>query len=48
MDRLVWVGAFPSEDNEDVRSIVAAAIEVGFDSIVLATMMLLVLRSGRV
>jgi len=37
MDRLVWVGAFPSEDNEDVRSIVAAAIEVGFDSIVLAT-----------
>src|SRR3989442_11524444 len=36
MDRLVWVGAFPHEDNEDVRSIVAAALEAGFDEIVLA------------
>jgi 3-dehydroquinate synthase II len=35
MDRLVWVGAFPSEDKDDVRSIVAAALEVGFDQIVL-------------
>jgi len=35
MDRLVWVGAFPSEDREDVRAIVAAALEVGFDEIVL-------------
>lgn len=34
MDRLVWVGALPSEDNADVRSIVAAALEVGFDEIV--------------
>src|SRR3990172_5566219 len=34
MDRLVWVGAFPSEDREDVRAIVAAALEVGFDEIV--------------
>src|SRR5512136_1566183 len=35
MDRLVWVGAFPSEDREDVRSIVTAALEAGFDQIVL-------------
>jgi len=36
MDRLVWVGAFPHADNEDVRSIVSAALEAGFDEIVLA------------
>lgn len=36
MDRLVWVGAFPHEDTEDVRSIVSAALESGFDQIVLA------------
>ena len=36
MDRLVWVGAFPHEDKEDVRSVVSAALEVGFDAIVLA------------
>ncbi len=36
MDRLVWVGAFPHEGNVDVRSIVSAAIEAGFDEIVLA------------
>lgn len=35
MDRLVWVGALPSEDNEDVRSVVASALEAGFDQIVL-------------
>ncbi len=35
MDRLVWVGAFPSEDREDVRSVVTAALEAGFDQIVL-------------
>jgi len=35
MDRLVWVGAFPSEDKADVRSVVAAALESGFDEIVL-------------
>src|SRR3990172_1789095 len=35
MDRLVWVGAFPSKDREDVRSVVAAALEAGFDEIVL-------------
>ncbi len=35
MDRLVWVGAFPSEDSEDVRSVVTAALEAGFDQIVL-------------
>ncbi|OGS49053.1 MAG: hypothetical protein A3K68_05395 [Euryarchaeota archaeon RBG_16_68_13] len=35
MDRRVWVGAFPSEDTEDVRSVVAAALEAGFDEIVL-------------
>lgn len=35
MDRLVWVGAFPSEDTEDVRSVVTAALEAGFDEIVL-------------
>jgi len=35
MDRVVWVGAFPSEDREDVRSVVTAALEAGFDQIVL-------------
>lgn len=35
MDRLVWVGTLPSEDNEDVRSVVASALEAGFDQIVL-------------
>ena len=35
MDRLVWVGALPSEDREDVRSVVTAALESGFDQIVL-------------
>ncbi len=35
MDRLVWVGAFPSEDRADVRSVVTAALEAGFDQIVL-------------
>jgi len=37
MDRLVWVGAFPSEEREVVRSVVAAALECGFDEIVLET-----------
>jgi 3-dehydroquinate synthase II len=37
MARLVWVGAFPSEDNEDVRSVVQAALESGFDEIVLGS-----------
>jgi 3-dehydroquinate synthase II len=36
MDRLVWVGAFPHEDKADVRSVVSAALEAGFDQIVLA------------
>lgn len=36
MDRVVWVGAFPSEDSEDVRSIVLAALEAGFDEVVLS------------
>ncbi len=35
MDRLVWVGALPSEDIEDIRSVVASALEAGFDQIVL-------------
>ncbi len=35
MDRLVWVGALPREDTADVRSVVAAALEAGFDQIVL-------------
>ncbi len=35
MDRLVWVGALPSEDSEDVRSVVTAALEAGFHEIVL-------------
>src|SRR5436309_10778735 len=36
LDRLVWVGAFPHEHNEDVRSIVSAALQAGFEAIVLA------------
>lgn len=36
MDRLIWVGAFPHEDRGDVRSVVSAALEAGFDQIVLA------------
>ena len=47
MDRLVWVGAFPSEDNEDVRSIVTAALEAGFDQIVLDRPVDALLRLGR-
>src|SRR3989304_4595949 len=35
MDRLVWVGAFPSKRTGDVRSVVAAALESGFDAVVL-------------
>src|SRR3989304_3551273 len=35
MTRLGWVRAFPSEDRRDVRAIVAEALEVGFDQIVL-------------
>ncbi len=36
MERLVWVGAFPSGDSQDdVRSVVQAALEAGFDEIVL-------------
>ncbi len=35
MDRLVWVGAFPSKESRDVRSVVTAALESGFDQIVL-------------
>jgi len=47
MDRLVWVGAFPSEDREDVRSIVTAALEAGFDQIVLDRPEDHLLRLGR-
>src|SRR5207245_2089759 len=36
MESLLWVGALPHEDNEDVLSIVSAALESGFDEIVLA------------
>jgi 3-dehydroquinate synthase II len=36
MDRLVWVGAFPHGDKEDVRSVISAALEAGFDEIVLS------------
>jgi 3-dehydroquinate synthase II len=35
MDRLVWIGASPRGDSDDVRSVVTAALEVGFDEIVL-------------
>ena len=35
MDRLVWIGASPRGDSSDVRSVVTAALEVGFDEIVL-------------
>src|SRR5207245_2589209 len=35
MDRVVWVAAFPRGDSDDVRSVVSAALEVGFDEIVL-------------
>lgn len=36
MARQVWVGAFPHADRSDVRSVVSAALEAGFDEIVLA------------
>jgi 3-dehydroquinate synthase II len=35
MDRPVWVGAFPRKNNGVVRSLVSAALEAGFDQIVL-------------
>jgi 3-dehydroquinate synthase II len=47
MDRLVWVGAFPHEDTADVRSVVAAALEAGFDRIVLAKLDAPLERLGR-
>src|SRR6059036_2057411 len=34
MDRVVWVAASPRGDSDDVRSVVSAALEVGFDEIV--------------
>jgi 3-dehydroquinate synthase II len=36
MDRPVWVGALPRKDKGDVRSIISAALEAGFDQIVLS------------
>ncbi|HYT00257.1 MAG TPA: 3-dehydroquinate synthase II [Thermoplasmata archaeon] len=36
MDRVVWVGALPRKEKGDVRSVVSAALEAGFDQIVLA------------
>jgi 3-dehydroquinate synthase II len=36
MDRPVWVGALPRTDKVGVRSLVSAALEAGFDQIVLA------------
>lgn len=35
MDRLVWVGAPPGQGVKEVRSLVAAALEAGFDHVVL-------------
>src|SRR5438093_36146 len=35
MDRVVWVAASPRGDSDDVRPVVSAALEVGFDEIVL-------------
>jgi len=35
LDRPVWVGAFPRKDKGVVRSLVSAALESGFDQIVL-------------
>jgi len=35
MDRVVWVGASPRGDPDEVRAVVAAALEVGFGEIVL-------------
>src|SRR3989442_14948168 len=35
MDRVVWVAASPRGVSDDVRSVVSAALEVGFDEIVL-------------
>jgi len=36
MDRPVWVGALPRRGKGDVRSVVSAALEAGFDQIVLS------------
>src|SRR6266699_967293 len=47
MDRLVWVGALPRKDKADVRSIVSAALEAGFDRIVLAAPDPTLARLGR-
>src|SRR6266436_9581269 len=35
MDRVVWIAASPRGDSDDLRAIVSAALEVGFDEIVL-------------
>src|SRR5438128_11148432 len=35
MDRFVWVAPHPRGDSDDVRPVASAALEVGFDGIVL-------------
>jgi len=47
MDRLVWVGALPRKDKADIRSIVSAALEAGFDQIVLVAPDPTLARLGR-
>src|SRR2546428_14038950 len=36
MDRVVWVGASPRSDAEEIRTVVSSALAVGFGEIVLS------------
>jgi len=47
MDRVVWIGADPRGDSDDGRSVVSAALEVGFDEIVLLKPDVSLQRLGR-
>src|SRR5207245_9090130 len=47
MDRVVWIAASPRGDSDDVRPVVSAALEVGFDEIVLFKSDASIQRLGR-
>src|SRR2546421_12638795 len=47
MDRVVWVGASPRSDAEEIRTVVSSALAVGFGEIVLSKPDESLLRLGR-
>src|SRR2546426_8881501 len=47
MDRVVWVGASPRSDADEIRAVVSSALAVGFGEIVLSKPDESLLRLGR-